>query len=585
LRVGPLLRPSILMAVSAIVVLIGAVRIVLSYAQTGQAFDEPCHVAAGMEFLAKGTYLLDPVHPTLARIAIALPLRLAGERYPDLAATDPDSHNYNVVGNHILYDSGHLLRNLVLARLGVLPFFLLGAFVVYLWTRELGDDLAATIAVFLYTTTPPILAFSSIAYTDIVAASTQLAAMFTFYRWLQRPDVGRTVWLGFTLGIALLAKLTTVLFVPTAALGIVAVWYFRERSRPSRISFATARMLAAVALAAVIVWAGYRFSMRPLQEATGITASSMPSFQNFPHAVRKSAQAVVLWNPRLPAPELLHGVALAWALNRLGSASYLLGQIKSGGWWYFYLLALGVKLPLPMLLMFGAAIFALLKYKETSMLFPLAALGAVLLITLHVSYQVGMRHILVAVLLITIVSGLGIGTLVRRTNGLAVAGIAIVALLVWQAGESAAAQSDFLAYFNEFAGKDPSYVLVTGCDLDCGQDLFRLARELHARNTSQCTLLVWSSADITRSNLPVNEMENPALENSTALHGCVALSSRAFRLGDVFHHSYGPGYFSWLNNYQPVANVGRTIRLYEIPQRVGTQEDVRDLNSISSSRK
>jgi hypothetical protein len=112
-------------------------------------------------------------------------------------------------------------------------------------------------------------------------------------------------------------------------------------------------------------------------------------------------------------PGTSHGVALAWALNRLGSASYLLGQVKSGGWWYFYLLALGVKLPLPLLLMFGAAIVALLKYKESNMLFPLSALGAVLLITLHVSYQVGMRHILVAVLLVTIVSGLGISTILR----------------------------------------------------------------------------------------------------------------------------------------------------------------------------
>jgi hypothetical protein len=333
------------------------------------------------------------------------------------------------------------------------------------------------------------------------------------------------------------------------------------------------------------VWAGYRFSMRPLQEATGVSASSMPSFQHFPHAVRKSAQAFVLWNPRLPAPELLHGVALAWALNRLGSASYLLGQVKSGGWWFFYLVALGVKLPLPTLLLFAMAIVALLKHKQTSMLFPLAALGAVLLITMHVSYQVGMRHILVAVPLITIVSGLGIGELLRRTNGLTVLGIAIVALLAWQTAESASAQSDFLAYFNELAGKDPSSVLVTGCDLDCGQDLFRLARELHIRNMRECTLLVWSSADIARSNLPVNEMENSAPESPTAFHGCVALSSRAFRLGDVLHHSYGPGYFSWLNNYQPVARVGRTIRLYDIPQRFEGKAEARDVHSVFSSRR
>jgi len=580
LRIGSFSRPTLLSAISAMFVLIAVGRIVLSYSHTAQAFDEPCHVAAGMEFLDKGTYILDAVHPTLARIAIALPLYLAGERYPVLTVEDPGSGNYNVVGNHVLYDSGHLLRNLILARLGVLPFFLLGGFVVYLWTRDLGGNLAATIAVFLYATTPTILAFSSIAYTDMVAAATQLTATFAFWRWLQRPDMRRTVVMGFALGIAFLAKLTTVLFVPAATLAIGVVWYASERKKPSRVEFATVKLLAALALAAVVIWAGYRFSLRPLQEATGFNSSSMPSFQHFPRPLRATAQAVLLRNPRLPAPELLHGIALAWALDKSPAPSYLFGHLKSGGWWYFFLVGLGVKLPLPLLLLFAAAVIVVLKHRETSALFPLVALAAVLLITLRVSYQVGTRHILVAVPLITIVAGLGVGSLLQRVNWRSATRAAVVALLFWQAAESASAQSDFLAYFNQLAGKDPSSVLVTGCDLDCGQDLFLLARELRARNTSECALLVWSSADIARSGLPQN-----GIENSSAVHGCVALSSRAFRLGDVLHHSYGPGYFSWLERFQPVANVGRTIRLYDIPQQSETKSIVSDSKTIPSARK
>jgi len=46
-------------------------------------------------------------------------------------------------------------------------------------------------------------------------------------------------------------------------------------------------------------------------------------------------------------------------------------------------------------------------------------------------------------------------------------------LLLWQCISSLNAHPDYIAYFNELAGRDPSRVLVTGCDLDCGQDLFR----------------------------------------------------------------------------------------------------------------
>jgi hypothetical protein len=49
--------------VPAVVFLIGVgiVRILLSYSVTAQAFDEPCHVAAAIELLDKGTYTLWPL--------------------------------------------------------------------------------------------------------------------------------------------------------------------------------------------------------------------------------------------------------------------------------------------------------------------------------------------------------------------------------------------------------------------------------------------------------------------------------------------------------------------------------------------
>ena len=111
--------------------LAAVLRITSSYSQTSQAFDEPCHIAAAIELLARHTYKLDPVHPPLARIAIGLPLYLAGERYPKLSLPEQEI-TYHDVGNAVLSDSGHYARNLALARLGVLPFFLLATAIVFL---------------------------------------------------------------------------------------------------------------------------------------------------------------------------------------------------------------------------------------------------------------------------------------------------------------------------------------------------------------------------------------------------------------------------------------------------------------------
>jgi Dolichyl-phosphate-mannose-protein mannosyltransferase len=569
LGIGSVARTRMLPAISLLVVLISLGRIVASYSETGQAFDEPCHVSAAMEFLDKGTYTLDPIHPPLARIAIGLPLYAAGERYPVLSPSDPASQNYNIVGNHILYDSGHFHRNLMLARMGVLPFFILGAAVVYFWVGRISGNVAAFIALFLYCTTPTILAFSSIAYTDIVAASTQLAAMFVFSLWLEAPDWPRTLWLGLAFGSAFLAKLTTVLFIPAAAICMAAVWLLARRTQPSpRISSRILKLCAALALAAVVVWGGYRFSVRRLEAVTGITPASMPSFQHFPGPLRSAARSLILHDPLLPAPELLHGVAEAWVLNKTATQSYLFGQVKAGGWWYFYPVALTVKNPLPLILLFGVSVIVLLRNRTKSAIFlPMAALAGVLLITMHVSYQVGVRHILVAFPLIAILAGLGSASLLERSSLHWVAISVVAALLLWQAVESGASQSDFLAYFNQLAGKDPSKVLVMGCDLDCGQDLFRLAHELRVRQIDKIGLAVWSSADVDRSGLPLYEVPDPTRQ----FQGWIAVSSRALRLGDVLHQSFPPDSFAWVEQYRPVANIGKTIRLYYIPKDDGPQ--------------
>jgi hypothetical protein len=101
---------------------------------------------------------------------------------------------YNDYGNAILYDSGHYQRNLHLARLGALPFFLLATAIVFLWTRREFGDLAGVMAAALFTTLPNILAFSSIAYTDMAAGSTSFCFSLSSTGSTRPPNVPRYGW-------------------------------------------------------------------------------------------------------------------------------------------------------------------------------------------------------------------------------------------------------------------------------------------------------------------------------------------------------------------------------------------------------
>lgn len=555
---------------------IAVVRILLTYRVTSQAFDEPCHVAAAIELLDKGTYTLDPVHPPLSRIAIGIPLYLAGARFPDWPSDDARIHNYNDVGNSILNHGGMYLRNLSLARLAMLPFFALAAVLVFFWTRREFGDFAAVMSVLLLTTLPIFLAFSGLAYTDVPTGCMQFAALFAFTAWLQKPNSRSTLVLGLAGGLALLAKLTSLLFLPAAGLAILLGKLLIERRMQSGKASTQAQAVQgdgktgwvrkfglALIVAVVVVWAGYGFSVGHIQQAMQITPESMPSFQHFPGPVRGLARTMVEKNYLVPVPALMRGVATAWVLNKSAPPAYLLGRVKDGGWWYFFFAGVTFKTPLAFLLFFLVGLWAILKRPERwQAVAPAAATGGIFFITMFVKYNAGMRHVMVVFPLMAVTTGCGCGYLWSSPERWRMwRRIALVTLLLWQCVSSLRAAPDYIASFNELAGRDPSRVLLGGCDLDCGQDMFRLSRVLGEKHISHLNLAVWSSADMSEMNLPPFEIPPP----HQPVTGWIAISRRALRLGDLFHLAYPPDAFSWLNQQQPAGSVGKTILLYYLP--------------------
>src|SRR5690606_17123877 len=72
------LRPARLAALA--IALVACVTIVIVGARQNQTFDEPAHIAAGMQWRRDGRYSYDVQHPPLARMATALAPMLDGAR-------------------------------------------------------------------------------------------------------------------------------------------------------------------------------------------------------------------------------------------------------------------------------------------------------------------------------------------------------------------------------------------------------------------------------------------------------------------------------------------------------------------------
>src|SRR5688572_8347979 len=111
---------------------VAAAAAVSTYSVFNHTYDEPSHVLTGLEWLERGEFSLEPKHPPLGRVAVALGPWLAGARWPDEPYVGESSLYRN--GNRILY-GGEYHRTLGLARLGALPFLLGALLVAWAWAR------------------------------------------------------------------------------------------------------------------------------------------------------------------------------------------------------------------------------------------------------------------------------------------------------------------------------------------------------------------------------------------------------------------------------------------------------------------
>jgi 4-amino-4-deoxy-L-arabinose transferase-like glycosyltransferase len=530
-RVLPLLeRHSLVLALCLIA--IAAIRIVATYAETGLTFDEPAHLACGLQYLAQHVYSYEPQHPPLARAMAALGPYLDGARPQGVPV-------FSQEGVAVLYRDGHPERVLRLMRLGILPFFFLASLVVYWWAKHHFGGPVAVIATGLFTALPPVLAHAGLGTTDMALTACMGAAFFSLVLWGEAPTRKRSMLFGFATALAVLSKFTALGFLPVVAVLAGILYIAVERPGLKTLAALAKERAAPFAIAAstgaLVIWAGYLLSFGKVPE----------------------------WSVRLPAPALIDGIRFALRHVDTGHPAYLLGQASGTGWWYYFPVVLAVKTPIAFLLLLGFGTYLCWKKRaESAYGLPLGFCLGILLPAMTGRVNIGVRHILPVYLGFSIVAALAVGHLAQWARARKWAGIAAGALVLWLAASGAVHHPNYLAYFNEFAGSEPEKVLVDS-DLEWGQDTIRLAKRLRELGASEVSfftynlesdrLQVWPGMPPTK---PINPLA-PA-------EGWTAVSPTFWKVTQYGLDYRYPDLQPWFAYLKPVERVG-SILLYYIP--------------------
>jgi hypothetical protein len=506
-------------AAALVATFVAGVWIASTYTALSATFDEPAHIAVGVEWLSTSDYRLEQQHPPLGRIAAGVGPWIDGARRGD--GTDMWRE-----GNRILGVREHFVRTLALARLGELPFFLLLCGVVWALARRVTSQWGAAIGVTLTATNPNVLAHAGLATTDIGLTATLALAVLAWLAWCDRPSLSRTIGLALAVAAAVLTRFSAIAFLGLAlpliyaARSIGAGTWKLDRQWPGRWGLTAALGLLTLGGS---VWAVYGFDVGP---ALGLT---------------------------LPAPGFFTGVRDFLSHGGGGHPAFLFGQVSMRGWWYYFPVALVLKTPIPLIALSIVGAVALARSARggnPAAGAMLIAPAAVLAVGMLAHVNIGVRHMLPIYPFMAAAAAAGAVALweTSRTGRIASIAAMISAVII-----PARAHPDHLAYFNALAGPRPE-VILSDSNLDWGQDLYRLRDVVIRHRIDTLRIAYFGSVAPAAAGVP-NTIHLAPGERPT---GWVAASETL--LAGVWTDTA----FKWLADRPPVGRVGRSIRLYHI---------------------
>jgi tetratricopeptide (TPR) repeat protein len=498
-----------------LLLLLMAAEIVFSVRGESLSWDEGDHIFAGYMSLKTHDYGLNPEHPPLVKMVAALPLLPLALRVPPLQDRWYKTESY-LDGRELIYrngpsDGGRYSANTIIfrARMCVTPFVLLLALITFLAGSEMFGTAAGLVAMTLVAFEPTLLAHGPFVTTDATVSCLFLASIYCLYRWVKAPRLSRLLTVGLAGGLALAAKHSAIMLLPMMfvllAGELIGRWVLLRRSITGaalwrRCGLHAVKLfggLAAIsALAVLILWAfyGFRYAARP----AGLHLDS--DMASAAHGLKPyMAQGIIiLAHHRLLPESYLFGLCDVINVGN-GSSTFIFGRIFAHGVWYYFPVALLIKLTLGMmgLLLMAAAAFFSGRFRPARELFFLVAPAAIYLaIAIASPLDIAIRHILPVFPFLILLAAGGACALARNSKRWL---YAVAALVTFHCLSSLMAYPNYLAYANEaWGGPSQTHRYLTDANTDWGQQLIAVKAYVDQHQIHDC----WFAYTVATAILP-----------------------------------------------------------------------------------
>ncbi len=538
-------------------------------------WDEVGHLVSGVYHLEVGDFDLYKVNPPIPRMIAAIPTVIYGhapiKRIENRTAF-PGRPEWQT-GIAFLQDNpDHIVTYFMLGRWMLIPFSVCAALIIFLWSRELYGVTAGLVATLIWCIEPNSLANAAMYTPDLAASASGLFATYTFRRWLVSPGWKTALVSGGALGVAELCKSTwLVLLVLWPALWLIK-WAFVKR-RISKDFWQEFRQILVIGVIVVyLLNLGYAFesTCEPLETFTfvsrtlrgdgGSDVDGLPAGNRF--------KGTLLGKLPVPLPKnYVLGIDFQKReFESGGYDSYLMGELRGEGWWYYYLFAMFLKTPLGFISLLIIGCFsAWLFRREVDWFEQLLVLAVPISVIAFVSSQSGftnhLRYVTIAYPFLFIWASQAVKFCAKPSS---VASTIVYLSLAWGVSSSLSNFPHSLSYFNELTGGPSHAGKFIGCSrfdstLDWGQNLLLLKDWLNEHRGVDLDGIASGGMYEFRNCIGLS-MHTPPGEPKPGSY--VVGAPDLFRPGSQW------GYFK---EFHPIARIGCTLFVYKI-----REEDVRE---------
>ena len=186
---------------------------------------------------------------------------------------------------------------------------------------------------------------------DVAATSFGVLASYLFFRWLRAPSWERSVAAGLALGLAECCKATWIVLYALWPLIVVAN-LLACRGRDTALKAVGLGTTLGISIVVVNICYLCEGSLTPLRDYQ-FTSQALKGGDDPGSLVGNRFSESMLGAFPVPFPRnYIAGIDRQKLDFELRMWSYLRGEWRLGGWWYYYLYASAVKLPIGTLLLF-----------------------------------------------------------------------------------------------------------------------------------------------------------------------------------------------------------------------------------------